>query len=85
MRLNFLTLIMGKYLDIFVRKSKTSTSKQLSHLHYKNLQILKSVAPQFSLVYISAAVQQIYLKNPNQTNPLYILYCCQDLEFGTDP
>jgi hypothetical protein len=45
---NFLILIVGKYLDIFARESKKSTSKQLSHLHYKNLQILKITAPQFS-------------------------------------
>jgi hypothetical protein len=49
MRLNFLTLIVGKYLDIFAREFEKSASKQLSHLHYKNLQILRIAAPQFSL------------------------------------
>jgi hypothetical protein len=48
MRPNFLTMIMNKYLDIFARESEKSASKQLSHLHYKNLQIIRIVAPQFS-------------------------------------
>jgi hypothetical protein len=46
MQPNFLTMIVGKYLDILPKKS---ASKQLSHLHYENLQILRIVAPQFSL------------------------------------
>jgi hypothetical protein len=33
MRPNILTLIVGKYLDIFARESRKSASKQLSHLH----------------------------------------------------
>jgi hypothetical protein len=45
MRPNFLTLIVGKYLDIFAREYRKSVSKHLSHLHYENLQILKIVAP----------------------------------------
>jgi hypothetical protein len=44
---NFLTLNVGKYLDIFSRESEKSASKQLSHLHYENLQILRITAPQF--------------------------------------
>jgi hypothetical protein len=49
MQPNFLTLIVGKYLDIFARESKKSASKQLSHLHYENFQILRTAAPQFFL------------------------------------
>jgi hypothetical protein len=49
MRPNFLTLNVGKYLDIFGRESGKSGSKQLSHLHYENLQILRIAAPQFFL------------------------------------
>jgi hypothetical protein len=30
---DFLTLIVGKYLDIFARESEKFASKQLSHLH----------------------------------------------------
>jgi hypothetical protein len=48
MQSNFLTLIMGRYLNIFARKS---ASKQLSHLHYENLYILGIVAPQFPLCF----------------------------------
>jgi hypothetical protein len=33
MRPNFLTMIVGKYLDIFARESEKSANKQLSHLH----------------------------------------------------
>jgi hypothetical protein len=49
MWLNFLTLIVGKYLDIFARESGKYASKQLSHLYYKNLHILRFAAPQFFL------------------------------------
>jgi hypothetical protein len=49
MQPNFLTLIVGKYLDIFARESRKSTSKQLSHLDYENLQILRITGTQFSL------------------------------------
>jgi hypothetical protein len=49
MQPNFLTLIVSKYLDIFARESEKSASKQLSHLHYENLKILRIVVPQFSL------------------------------------
>jgi hypothetical protein len=42
-------MIVGKYLDIFARESEKSASKQLSHLHYENLQILRITAPQFFL------------------------------------
>jgi hypothetical protein len=49
MRPIFLTLIVGKYLDIFAREYGKSASKQLSHLHYENLQILRIAATQFSL------------------------------------
>jgi hypothetical protein len=44
---NFLTLIVGKYLNIFVKESKKSSTKQLSYLHYENLQIIRIVASQF--------------------------------------
>jgi hypothetical protein len=39
--------IADKYHDIFTRESENSAIKQLSHLHYKNLQILEIAAPHF--------------------------------------
>jgi hypothetical protein len=49
MWLNFLTLIVGKYLNIYARESEKCASKQLSHLHYENLKILRIIVPQFFL------------------------------------
>jgi hypothetical protein len=41
--------IAGKYHDIFARESEKSAIKQLSYLHYENLQILGIATPHFSL------------------------------------